>query len=148
MSKPNEVRLRNISTKEIILTAAAIALSSFRHGGLRGVNCNLAAGQAITLPAATGKKGKFRLITGITVTGSTTIHTAGSDVFTGVVNMSGSTSGTFGAASNSNTITFNGSTTGGLVGSYVELEDIAPGKWRVHGEITASGTAATPFSNS
>jgi hypothetical protein len=42
----------------------------------------------------------------------------------------------------------NGSTQGGLVGSYVEVRDVATGVWSVTGALVASGAFATPFSAS
>lgn len=148
MSKPNEVQLKLIRRVVNIITAAALTLSSFRQGTTRLLNCQLAAGQAFTLPAANGKKGKFRFFVGITYTGNATIHTAGSDLIAGVSDVSGSTNGFFATASNTNTITMNGTTTGGVKGSYVELEDVGLALWRVNGRLIGSGTAATPFSNS
>jgi hypothetical protein len=148
MSFPLEKQTRNLRRQNLVITASSLTLSSFRHGQGRLLNCQLAAGQAFVLPASTGKKGRFRLYVGITYTGSTTIHTAGSDIMQGNANVGGTTSGNFNTASNTNTITYNGSTTGGVVGTYVELEDVAKGVWSVRGNIVGSGTAATPFSNS
>ena len=48
----------------------------------------------------------------------------------------------------SDTITLNGGTTGGLVGDYLELVDIATDKWHVRGcmRVSAGTNTATPFS--
>jgi hypothetical protein len=44
------------------------------------------------------------------------------------------------------TITMNGSTTGGVVGSWVKMKDVATGFWRLEGGLVCTGTEATPFS--
>lgn len=151
MSKPNEIRLRMISRLTMILTAASYNLSAFRYGGMRLLNCQLAAGQAFILPLANGKRGKYRFFTGITVTSPTTIHTAtGSDVISGLALIAGGSSNgpSFATASNTNTITLNGTTKGGIIGTYIELEDVGVLQWRVKMLGVGSGALVTPFSNS
>lgn len=152
MSKPNEIRLRMIQRLTLIVTVATLTLSSFRYGGMRLLNCQRAAGQAFVLPAANGKRGKYRFFIGTTITSNTTtIHTAtGSDVISGFASIAGGSSNgpTFATASNTNTITMNGTTQGGILGSYVELEDVGAGQWRVKFLGVGSGALATPFSNS
>jgi len=48
----------------------------------------------------------------------------------------------------SDTITLNGGTTGGIVGDYLEIVDIATDKWHVRGtmRVGAGTNPATPFS--
>ena len=48
----------------------------------------------------------------------------------------------------SDTITLNGGTTGGIVGDYLEIVDIAADKWHVRGtmRVSAGTNPATPFS--
>lgn len=154
MSRPKQVRLNQLQKSTgRNLTAAAIALSELRQGDRRLVRLNLAAGQALTLPYSTGKGGTYRFYVQTTVTGSTTIAvkagnnpaTAAADVMYGQANVSGSTPGVFVATANG-TITLNGTTTGGLIGSYIEVEDVKIGQWRINGALLGSGTAATPFS--
>lgn len=151
MAKPNEIRLRMISRLTMIVTAATVALSSFRLGGMRLINCQRAGGQAFTLPTATGKRGKFRFFIGTTVTSNTTIHTAaGSDVISGLALIAGGSSNgpSFATASNTNTITLNGTTSGGILGTYIDLEDVGVAQWRVLYMGVGSGALVTPFSNS
>lgn len=149
MAKPNEIRLRMIQRLTLPVTAATVALSSFRYGGSRLLNCQLAAGQAFTLPTATGKRGKFRFFTGITVTSPTSIKAAGSDVISGAALIAGGSSNgpSFASASNTNTITVNGTTKGGILGTYIELEDVGVAQWRVSFLGVGSGALVTPFSN-
>ena len=155
MSRPKKKRLDQLQgqKKSVSLTAATFTLKELANGDRMLVPLNLAAGQAGLLPFATGKGSVYRLFVQTTITGSTTIATqAGNnpktgarDGFYGQASLSGTASGTFGA-SNSHTITMNGSTQGGLQGSYIELEDIAPGIWRVLSRLLGSGTTVTPFS--
>lgn len=154
MSLPVYSRLKQLQKSTVQnLTAATVSLFERRVGDRRLTRLNLAGGQAFTLPYATGKGGCYRLFVQTTYTSSATIVvkpgnnplTAAADVFYGGVCISGTTPLLFGAAA-AGTITFNGTTTGGLKGSYIELEDVAPGIWRVGGFLQGSGTAATPFS--
>lgn len=147
MSKPVQLQLRYIRRQTMILTAAAYTLSAFRYGGMRLLNCQNAAGQAFTLPPATGKAGKYRFYIGTTLaTGNTVIRTgnSGADVMNGFANVQASA---FSTASNTNTITLNGTTQGGIAGSYFEVEDVAKGQWRVNYDGIGSGSIVTPFSN-
>ena len=45
-------------------------------------------------------------------------------------------------------ISMSGSTTGGIIGTWIECECISSTLWAVRGVVCASGTIATPFSNS
>lgn len=135
------------------ITAATQSLSERNHGDRRLTRLNLAAGQALLLPYATGKGGTYRLFVQTTYTGSSSIkvaqtnnpQTSAADVIYGGVIVTSTTSLPF-AATAAGTITMNGSTQGGLKGSYVELEDAALGIWRVNGILLGSGSAVTPFS--
>jgi len=109
---------------------------------------SIAAAQTFNLPAATGKGGLYRYFLGITATGSKIWKAAGTDLIQGNASVaSAGTSGTFPTAANTNTITLTGTTSGGLIGSMVELWDVAPGVWAVQVSAVGSGVAVTPFSN-
>lgn len=118
------------------------------------VKLDTAGGSAVTLPAATGSgfKAKF-LVTVLATSASHVISAAGTDTMVGVIAGARVDSGNavlgFAAQSTSNTITLNRTTTGSVtLGEYVEVEDIAAGKWEVSGFLTATGAAfATPFSH-
>lgn len=154
MSRTHTGRLNQLqkSTRANI-TAAVAFLYEKAHGDRKLTRLNLAAGQAFTLPYATGKGGCYRLFVQTTYTSSSTIVvkpgnnplTGAADVIYGAIDVIGSSTNTFAATANG-TLTMNGSTTGGLKGSYIELEDAAQGIWRVNGSLLGSGTAATPFS--
>lgn len=148
MSYPTIKRLRRIEGtvyRAALLTAASYVLG-FPKKNEHFQVLQSAAGQAITLPASTGKGGVVRLYVGTTITsGSTVIRTKGG---TATINgIAGVGASSFQTASNTNTITLNGTTTGGVVGGYLELQDVMLGQWLIQGALTASGSVATPFSN-
>lgn len=147
MSKTEQQRLRRIESLVVNLgTLGAQALRRIKNGVLIS-RMSVAGAQTFNLPAATGEGGRYRVVVGVTATGNKIIKAAGTDVIAGMAGISGTTSGTFGTASNTNTITFNGTTTGGVVGTIVELWDVAHGQWAVQVSAVGSGTAATCFSN-
>lgn len=134
------------------VTDAAVTLGN-AHGGRR-VIATRAAGQAFTLPAATGSGQIFKLMLGASITSnSTTIKVANAtDEFRGFAHGAdddgeGATGYTWKTDDNDDTITMNGSATGGEYGDTWELEDVASGLWLVKGFLKQSGgSEATPFS--
>ena len=134
----------------VTVTAASAAVTSAAHSG-RTVLLDRAAGQALTLPAATGSGNRYTFFVLTTITSNTTtIKVAdATDVMAGaaiVANDGGDTASIFETASTSDTITFNGGTTGGIRGATVELQDVAANLWSVRIVGAATGTEATPFS--
>lgn len=113
---------------------------------------NLAAAQAITLPAATGTGHAYRFVVGITATGDKTILCAGTDEYAGVIYQVDTDSSDALvaypaiAADNYDTITLNGTTTGGLIGDWIEVVDVVTGTWALVGHTNGNGTVATPLS--
>lgn len=127
-------------------TGASLAMTAAGHAGQTVVS-NLAGAQAITLPAATGSGNIYRVFVQTTKTGDLTITTNGSDDLTGMVIVATDSSGTPFISDGTDTIiTMNGSTTGGVKGSWVELQDVASATWRVTGFLISTGVEATPFS--
>lgn len=131
-------------------TAAALSVTSAAHSG-RTVLLDRAAGQAVTLPAATGSGNSYKFFVKTTITSnSTTIKVAdATDVMAGaaiVANDTDASASIFETAADSDTITFDGSTTGGILGATVELQDVATNLWSVRIVGAATGTEATPFS--
>jgi len=134
----------------ISATAATLTVTSAAHAG-RTVLLDRAAGQAVTLPAATGTGNAYKFFVLTTVTSnSTTIKVAdATDIMAGVAivaNDSDASASIFETAADSDTITFDGSTTGGLKGATVELQDVATNLWSVRVIGAATGSEATPFS--
>lgn len=159
MSRPVKTRLdqlqgeKNVSISAL-LTAAVFTLRELTMGDRRLFALNRPAGQTITLPFSTGKGSCYRLFVRGSYSGTATIATqAGNnpktgarDQLFGTVAVGGTTTGQFGATGANTTITMNGSTQGGLAGTYIEIEDVAPGVWRVDGTLNGSGTVVTPLS--
>jgi len=111
------------------------------------ITLNVAAGTTVTLPAASGSGDIYRFYVGTTFTASATIAAAGTDVMQGAIIVSTTnTAGTVATSATSDKLVMNGSTTGGLVGSYVEVRDVASGVWSTGGALVATGAFATPFS--
>lgn len=129
-------------------TATTLTIDSTYAGSI--VALARAAGTTVTLPAATGSGNVYRFVSTVSVSGGSTIIKVAnaSDIMGGVATMgsSGGTSLSTGTTTTSDTITFNGTTTGGLIGTYVELRDVAANIWKVEVHGVASGVAATPFS--
>lgn len=130
-------------------TAATLTVTAASHAG-RTVILDRAAGQAVTLPAATGSGNAYRFFVATTITSNTTtIKVVGDDVMAGVAIVANDTDASasiFETASTSDTITFNGTDTGGIRGATVELQDVAADLWSVRVIGAATGSEATPFS--
>lgn len=148
-----------ITGAPVAVTAATLAVTADVHGGNTTV-LSLAAGQAVTLPAASGSGVEYTFVIGISVTGSTTIKVANAlDFFIGrdfaVTDTSGAligfiavNSGT--VATNSDTITLNGTTKGGLIGDTIVVKDVAStsttGVWQLKMFSSTTGVSVTPLS--
>ena len=127
---------------------ASETLTAVKDAG-KIVNIALLAGLTITLPAATGTGDVYTIFCTLTVTSNDYIVqvASSSDVMLGGVAISTDVAGiTMLSAATSDTITMNGSTTGGLLGSWVRLTDVASGQWMLEGFLKSTGTEATPFS--
>lgn len=145
MSKPKITRLRWLERTTSLISAATTALSAPKQG-IQWLRTTVATAQTINLPTATGKSGGFNIFIGVTATGNKVIRVASGSI-QGVAVMAGGTVNQFATASNTNTITFNGTTTGGVLGTLVELRDVAAGVWSVKVHSSGTGIQATPFSN-
>lgn len=143
-------RAAQLSTREVA-GGATLTLTVAAHGD-RTINFDTAAGTAITLPAATGTGVRFKFVVkALATSNSHTITTAsGSDKFSGVITSTNTSTNVvtgWPAANNKTIITLNRTTTGSVtIGETIEIEDTATNLWTVKGQITQSGTAATPFS--
>lgn len=133
----------------VSVTSATVTLAPDTHA-FRPVVLNLAAGIAVTLPAATGSGDTYSMFIKTTFTGSSTVKVANaSDVMTGYAELLQDAADTvvgFETAADTDTITFNGTTTGGLLGTQIVLVDIATNLWGVSVVGAATGVEATPFS--
>jgi hypothetical protein len=132
----------------VVPITASTTLTKEEHAG-RIVAASAAAGLTVTLPAATGTGDPYTIFFAATVTSNDYIVQAASssDVFLGGVSISTDIAGvTMLTAATTDTITMNGSTTGGLLGSFVRLTDVASGQFMLEGFLKSTGTEATPFS--
>jgi hypothetical protein len=129
-----------------VLSSATVAITEGAHLGVR-LMLHRAAGVAATLPPATGSGNRYEFIVRTSVTSNQyRIDAAGTDKISGLAHVLGSAAALFAAnGAANNRIDMNGSTTGGLLGSRVVIDDVAPGLWSAVVEAAGSGTAATPF---
>lgn len=99
----------------------------------------------VVLPASTGSGDVYRFI--VTVTGNHVIKVANSnDTFVGVLAMlmDGTTIAGGVAGSTDDTLTFNSTTTGGIAGTWIEVEDVVANKWYIRGLVAGSGIQTAP----
>jgi hypothetical protein len=129
------------------VTAATLAVTAADYNG-QTINLSRAAGSVVTLPAATGSNATYRFVITTAVTSNSYIIKVANatDTFNGSSSVGGTTGSVFSTLPASDTLTMNGSTTGGLVGSYVQVTDIAAGEFLISAALVGSGTPATPFS--
>lgn len=152
-SKAELDRVADVSARAVSADNT-LAVTQALHDG-KTILLDQADGSACTLPAATGTGTRFRFIVSVTVTSNVhSIACAGTDEFAGVVLQTDTdTSDTLAAypalaADNFDIISMNGTTTGGLIGDWFEVEDIATGVWALRGYVNANGTVATPLAAS
>ena len=128
------------------VTDATLTVTSASNG--QTINLSRAAGITVTLPAATGSKATYTfVVTTAVTTNDYIIQVANaSDTLNGLSSVGGTTGAVFSTVAASDTLTMNGTTTGGLVGSYVQVTDIAANEYLVSAALVGSGTPATPFS--
>ena len=105
----------------------------------------------LTLPAATGTGAVYKFIVSVTNTSNYKIQVAdATDTIDGIMlylDEDGTAVSAFPTVAASDTITLNGGTTGGIVGDYLELIDIATDQYHVRGvmRVAAGANPATPF---
>ena len=105
----------------------------------------------LTLPAATGSGATYKFIVSVTNSSNYKIQVVGDDTIDGVMlylDEDGTAVSAFPTVAASDTITLNGGTTGGIIGDYLELIDIATNQYHVRGvmRVLAGANPATPFS--
>ncbi len=145
-------RVADVSARVVTITATGALTEAANDGRVNLLG--EVGGDALvtlTLPAASGSGARFFLQVSVVNTSSYVIQVANaSDILAGQVMGSadgGNAVNGWETAADSDTITLNGSTTGGAaIGDWIELIDIATNVWSVRGQITQTGTEATPFS--
>lgn len=139
--------LSRIATDVVNVTTATYAVPSSTYGIDLLVTLNRAAGITVTLPPAIGSLRTLKFYVGTTFAGNGIIQVTTTDIIQGALGVTTDAAGVvIPTAATSDTITMSGSTTGGVVGSYIELQDIASGIWSVRGALISTGAEATPFS--
>jgi hypothetical protein len=146
MSKTKQERLQRLESLVSIVSAATSTLRAITQG-IQYLRTSIAGAQTINIPAATGKSGQYNIFIGVTASGNKVIKAASTSLFQGIATMAGGTPGSFASAANTNTITLNGTTQGGIIGTVINLRDVAPGIWATEVKSVGSGIQVTPFSN-
>lgn len=144
-------RSADLSARLVGLTAT-LSITEVLHEG-RDLFVTGTALATYTLPEATGGGARYKFIIGEVNTNNTVIVVADTTNtnYIGSVNnldLDASAQAAFGSPANSDTITLNGTTTGGALGDFIELVDVATDVWMVFGQLqTPTGSnPATPFS--
>lgn len=144
-------RAADVSTRIVSTTAASLAITLVGHDSKVVVLASTHT-QTITLPAATGTGAKFKFVVSVTGTdGSKVIQRAGAgDNMTGVCIINSTATGSvdgFLTTATDNVITLNNTTSGGIMGTTVEIIDVAASLFLVSVVAAMSGTVTTPFSH-
>ncbi len=143
------VRTCDLSTRVVALTgttAITLALHADRDLYITGTSA-----ATYTMPAPSGTGARYRFIMGEVNANATIITMAdqANDNFIGhLMMLDADASVPVSAVSGDHNISLDGDgTTGGALGDYIELTDVATNVWAVHGSIfvLAGQSAATPF---
>ncbi len=143
-------KFKQIFPGAVVETASAFQVTSQKHANKVTV-LDRAAGQAVTLPEATGSGNVYKFFVKTTVTSNTTTikvrdaatTMAGNAI---VLQDAGDTMVGFEAGATADTVTLNGSTLGGLKGQLITITDVAENLFMVESVGAATGVEATPFS--
>lgn len=143
-------RAADVSTRIVSSTAATLAITVAAHEGKTVVLASTHT-QTLTLPAATGSGARFKFaVSTLGTDGSKIIKVANTaDAVAGVcvVNSTNTAqASSFLTTATDDTISLNNTTSGGIIGTTVEIEDIATAQFLVRVEAASSGTVITPFS--
>lgn len=139
------------NASDLVTLTASATITQDEHDNRTMLMGAAGAALTFTLPPATGSGASFMFKVSVVNTSNYVIQVANaSDTIDGCLigcADGGNTVNGWETASTSDTITLNGTTTGGVtIGDWVELQDIATNQYVVRGQITQSGTEATPFS--
>ncbi len=145
------VRATDVSTRVVTLADTSLAVTHALHEGRIILLGHSGAASTATLPEATGSGGIFTFIVSVVNTSNHVIVCEGAGEYNGFIRQIDNSDDSVDqypalVADNFDTITLNGTTQGGLVGDKITLIDIAADTWSIEGDITSTGSAATPFS--
>jgi hypothetical protein len=151
---PAEINaVADVSARVVSAAAGTLAVTAAAHGG-RIIAFDQTGGTAATLPAATGTGNVYHFVVKVKNTSSanTIVLADASDLFQGqVINTDADAttpvSYTANAAGDIDTISLNGTTTGGQIGDWIEVVDIASNVYAVRGFVVcpAGSNVATPL---
>lgn len=154
LSKDGDLVLNNGANQRVIrgggnivdCTASTLTATADLHAG-KIVTLNRAAGIVVSMPAATATGNVYKFFVGTTVTSNVyRINALTTDIIQGGVAHSTDAAGVaILAIPTADYISMNGSTTGGLIGTWIELTDVATGVWMCSGFVVSSGAEATIF---
>ena len=143
-------RATDVSAR-LVAAGGTLSATVDTHDG-KTILLDTAAGSVVTLPAATGSGAKLRFVVSTTATTNSHIVKVAnaSDTMSGFINIldvDGTALASYAATSTDDTITMNRTTTGGLIGDFVEVQDIATNKWAIYGQLTcvAGSNPADPI---
>ena len=143
----------DVSARVVSAAGPTLAVTAALHGG-RIIAFDQTGGTAATLPAATGTGNVYHFVVKVKNTSSanTIVVADSTDLFQGqVINTDDDAttpvSYTANAAGDVDTISLNGTTTGGQIGDWVEVVDIATNVYAVRGFVVcpAGSNVATPL---
>lgn len=141
------------SIQDVVTIVATDALTAAEHAGRVNLLGEVGGDAAVTLtlPAATGSGARYEFIVSVVNTSNYVIQVdSASATMEGLIVGAadgGNTVNGWESGASDDTITLNGTTTGGAaIGDWVTLIDMGTNLWHVRGQITQTGTEATPFS--
>lgn len=143
-------RAAQLSTRIVSSTAATLAITLASHDSKVVVLASTHT-QTLTLPVASGSGAMYHFVVSTTGTDGSKVIKVGStlDNMTGqcVINSTSTTVvAGFLTTATDDTITLNNNTTGGILGTEVEIIDVATNIYKVRVTANMSGSEATPFS--
>ena len=137
-----EVAIRNAATsaRMVSLAATTLTITQALHDG-RVVKLNhTGASSTVTLPDATGSGMWVDFYVGAVNTSNHIIKVPdSSNVLKGTLNIldnDGASQGAYSASGTDDTITLNGTTTGGQIGDWIRVLDLATDTWAIQGNLT------------
>lgn len=144
-------RVADVSARLVSVGGTALAVTEADHDSKIIKLDHTAAASTCTLPAATGSGARFKFIVTAVNTNNHLIKVVGDDVMKGVVvslDNDSNAATAYAASGTDDTITLNGTTTGGQIGDWIELVDIAADTWAVSGAVLvpAGSNVADMFS--
>lgn len=145
-------RACDVSARLVSVGGTSLALTEATHSDKIILLDHTAAASTVTLPDATGSGAVFRFIVKAVNTNNHVITVPdASNTLKGSVNILDNDSNAqtaYAASGTDDTLTLNGTTTGGQIGDWVEVVDIAADTWAIRGQLVvpAGSNVADPFS--